>query len=51
VSRPATQLTLLGAAGESLGMGLNFKSSTAKHRTNSLLGQGCMLYGLYPQYV
>ena len=37
-------LTLLGAAGESLGMDRHLKSNTAKHRTHSLFRQGCMLY-------
>ena len=33
-------LTLLGAAGESLGMDRHLKSNTAKHRTHSLFRQG-----------
>ncbi len=37
-------LTLLGAAGESLGMDRHLKVNTAKHRTHSLFRQGCMLY-------
>jgi hypothetical protein len=37
-------LTLLGAAGESLGMDRLLKSKTAKTRTHSLFRQGCMLY-------
>ena len=41
-------LTLLGAAGESLGMDRHLKSNTAKHRTHSLFRQGCMLYDLIP---
>jgi len=41
-------LTLLGAAGESLGMDRHLKSNTAKHRTHSLFRQGCMLYELIP---
>ena len=41
-------LTLLGAAGESLGMDRHLKSNTAKHRTLSLFRQGCMLYELIP---
>ncbi len=41
-------LTLLGAAGESLGMDRHLKSNTAKHRTHSLFRQGCMLYQLIP---
>jgi len=41
-------LTLLGAAGESLGMDRHLKANTAKHRTHSLFRQGCMLYDLIP---
>jgi Transposase DDE domain len=41
-------LTLLGAAGESLGMDRHLKATTAKHRTHSLFRQGCMLYDLIP---
>jgi hypothetical protein len=41
-------LTLLGAAGESLGMDRHLKVNTAKHRTHSVFRQGCMLYGLIP---
>ena len=41
-------LTLLGAAGESLGMDRHLKSNTAKRRTHSLFRQGCMLYELIP---
>ncbi len=41
-------LTLLGAAGESLGMDRHLKSNTAKHRTHSLFRQGCLLYDLIP---
>lgn len=41
-------LTLLGAAGESLGMDRHLKSNTAKHRTHSLFRQGCMLYEMIP---
>jgi hypothetical protein len=41
-------LTLLGAAGESLGMDRDLKVNTAKHRTLSLFRQGCMLYELIP---
>jgi len=41
-------LTLLGAAGESLGMDRMLKSNTAKTRTHSLFRQGCMLYDLIP---
>jgi hypothetical protein len=41
-------LTLLGAAGESLGMDRLLKSNTSKIRTHSLFRQGCMLYELIP---
>jgi hypothetical protein len=41
-------LTLLGAAGESLGMDRHLKANTAKTRTHSLFRQGCMLYDLIP---
>src|ERR1039458_2685865 len=41
-------LTLLGAAGESLGMDRHLKVNTAKHPTHSLFRQGCMLYELIP---
>ncbi|WP_198137076.1 transposase [Nitrobacter hamburgensis] len=41
-------LTLLGAAGESLGMDRHLKVATAKRRTHSLFRQGCMLYELIP---
>src|SRR5690242_2092138 len=40
--------TLLGAAGESLGMDRHLKSNTVKTRTHSLFRQGCMLYDLIP---
>jgi hypothetical protein len=40
-------LTLLGAAGESLGMG-HLKVNTAKRRTHSLFRPGCRLYKLIP---
>ncbi len=43
-----TLLTMLGAAGESLGMDRLLKSNTAKTRTHSLFRQGCMLYELIP---
>ena len=39
-------LTMLGAAGESLGMDRLLKSNTSKIRTHSLFKQGCMLYEL-----
>jgi hypothetical protein len=41
-------LTLLGAAGESLGMDHYLKSNTVKTRTHSLVRQGWMLYDLIP---
>jgi hypothetical protein len=41
-------LTMLGAAGESLGMDRLLKSNTAKTRTHSLFRQGCMWYELIP---
>jgi hypothetical protein len=41
-------LTLLGAAGESLGMDRHLKVNTAKRRTHSLFRQGYMLYELLP---
>jgi hypothetical protein len=41
-------LTLLGAAGESLGMDRHLKVNTTKRRTHSLFRQGCMLYDLIP---
>jgi hypothetical protein len=41
-------LTILGAAGESLGLDRTLKSNTSKHRTHSLFRQGCMLYDLIP---
>lgn len=41
-------LTLLGAAGESLGMDRHLKVNTSKTRTHSLFRQGCMLYDLIP---
>jgi hypothetical protein len=41
-------LTMLGEAGESLGMDRHLKVNTAKHRTHSLFRQGCMLYDLIP---
>ena len=37
-------LTLLGAAGESLGMERQLKANTAQRRTYSLFRQGCMYY-------
>ena len=41
-------LTLLGAAGESLGMDRHLKSNTVTTRTHSLVRQGAMLYDLIP---
>ena len=41
-------LTMLGTAGESLGMDRQLKSNTSKTRTHSLFRQGCMLYELIP---
>ena len=39
-------LTLLGAAGESLGMDRDLRSGTSKRRTHSIFRQGCLLFGL-----
>ena len=41
-------LTLLGAAGEELGMDRHLKANTVKRRTHSLFRQGCMHYDLIP---
>ncbi len=41
-------LTMLGAAGESLGYDRLLKSNTVKKRVHSLFRQGCMLYELIP---
>ena len=41
-------LTLLGAAGESIGYDRMLKANTVKRRTHSLFRQGCMLYDLIP---
>ena len=41
-------LTMLGPAGESLGMDRQLKSNTSKTRTHSLFRQGCVLYELIP---
>jgi hypothetical protein len=41
-------LTLLGAAGERLGMDRYLKANTVKRRTHSLFRQGCMYYELIP---
>jgi hypothetical protein len=43
-----TFLTLLGEAGEELGMDRLLKSDTARKRVHSLFPQGCMLYELIP---
>jgi hypothetical protein len=42
-------LTLLGAAGESLGMERHLKANTDKNRTYSLFRQGCMYYQAIPR--
>jgi len=41
-------LTLLGMAGESLGMDKDLRSGTSKRRTHSVFRQGCLLFGLLP---
>ena len=41
-------LTLLGAAGESLGMDRSLRTRTVKRRVPSLFRQGCLLYDLIP---
>jgi len=41
-------LTLLGAAGESLGYDRHLKANTVKRRSHSLFRQGSMLYDLIP---
>ena len=41
-------LTLLGQAGESLGMDRQLRTSTTKRRVHSLFRQGCLLYDLIP---
>lgn len=41
-------LTLLGAAGESIGYDRTLKANTVKHRTHSLFRQGLMIYELIP---
>jgi hypothetical protein len=43
-----TLLTMLGAAGEALGMDRLLKSNTSRTRTHSLFRQGCMFYELIP---
>ena len=42
-------LTLLGAAGESLGMDRSLRTSTVKRRVHSLFRQGCRLSDLIPK--
>jgi hypothetical protein len=46
--RAIVLLTLLGKAGESLGLDRHLKVNTSKHRTHSLFRQGCLLYDLIP---
>ena len=41
-------LTILGAAGGSLGMDRQLRTSTAKRRVHSLFRQGCLLFDLVP---
>ena len=41
-------ITLLGAAGESIGMDRMLKANTVKTRTHSLFRQGCEYYELIP---
>jgi Transposase DDE domain len=41
-------LTILGAAGESLGIDRLLRTSTVKRRVHSLFRQGCLLYDLIP---
>ena len=43
-----TLLTVLGAAGESLGMDRMLKANTVKKRTHSLFRQGCHYYAAIP---
>jgi len=43
-----TLLTLLGAAGESLGMDRMLKANTVKTRTHALFRQGCHDYASIP---
>ena len=42
-------LTILGAAGEAIGMDRTLKANTVKRRTHSLFRQGVMLYELIPE--
>jgi hypothetical protein len=39
-----TFITLLGAAGEAIGLDMRFKANTVKRRVHSLFRQGCMYY-------
>ncbi len=41
-------LTMLGTAGEDLGMDRHLTSNTSKTRMHSLFHQGCILYELIP---
>ena len=41
-------LTMLGTAGEELGMDRQLRSGTSNRRTHSVFRQGCMLYELIP---
>ncbi len=41
-------LTILGTAGESLGMDKDLRSGTSTRRTHSVFRQGCLLFGLLP---
>jgi hypothetical protein len=41
-------LTILGTAGESLGMDRQLRSGTSNRRTHSVFRQGCLLFGLLP---
>jgi hypothetical protein len=41
-------MTLLGAAGESLGFDRLLKANTVKYRTHWLFRQGCLYFGLIP---
>ena len=42
-------LTILGAAGEAIGIDRYLKANTVKRRTISLLNQGLMHYGALPK--
>ena len=46
--RGLVPLRILGAAGESLGMDRQLRTSTVKRRVHSLFRQGCLLYDLIP---